>query len=160
MNRRGFLAALGGMAIEQVIPRRVWSFPSKIVIPERKALPRLLVSNGQGWVEIPGLSKIDYTPARSCFTEITNLYSPTYFREWMTTLESPDSVTFEGQVIGGLLLDKISKVNRFQLELADGSSFDGDLLIHEVQEAVRTGNYRIKADVRGIDSFSQACPRP
>lgn len=33
MNRRGFLAMLGGVALSEAIPLgRVWSFPSKIVI--------------------------------------------------------------------------------------------------------------------------------
>jgi len=44
MERRGFLKALGmlagGIALEQAIPfGRVWSFPSKIVIPESLVLP-------------------------------------------------------------------------------------------------------------------------
>lgn len=43
MNRRGFLGMIGGLLVSEAIPfNRVWSFPSKIVIPTGRDLKTAL----------------------------------------------------------------------------------------------------------------------
>ena len=77
MDRRGFLNLLGagvaGIALDQAIPfNRAWSFPSKIVIPEKGILGRASGFEWDSEVNVGSLTQIR-VPARFEIGDIITL---------------------------------------------------------------------------------------
>jgi hypothetical protein len=155
MNRRGFLSAIGalvgGLAIEQAIPLgRVWSFPSKIVIPPPVMGPRLFLSkDGRAFTEIPGLKAVSLEPSVVDLDEVTNLDSEGIFNEWLPALLGKDHITFAGQGVDGLIAGtSLDELRRFRVELDDGMKCEGGIQIGQVD--LSANEYRIRGAVTSV----------
>lgn len=154
MNRRGFLSALGalvgGLVIEQAIPLgRIWSFPSKIVIPLPVMGPRLFLSkDGRAFTEIPGLKEVSLEPSVVAIDDITNLDTEGIFNEWLPALLGKDHITFAGQGVDGLIAGtSLDELRRFRVEL-DGMKCEGGIQIGQVD--LSANEYRIRGAVTSV----------
>jgi predicted secreted protein len=53
-------------------------------------------TNGAAYTNVAQLKKVNFSGLKAEFDDITNLDSPTIFKEWMKTVVDGDTVTFDG----------------------------------------------------------------